>query len=85
MLRERRPRRCVDRHNEHADSFIITQKKHGGTDYDLNDPFIDDSDLAVDERRFFGQTKQQGFYVSSGEVALVKDKYDFSPCPRTSL
>lgn len=29
----------------------------------------------MDERTFFAQTKQQGFYVSSGEVALLKDKY----------
>lgn len=42
--------------------------------YDVNDPFIDDSELAVDERTYFAQTKQQGFYVSSGEVALLKDK-----------
>jgi hypothetical protein len=28
----------------------------------------------MDERTFFAQTKQQGFYVSSGEVALLKDK-----------
>ena len=52
------------------------QKKNLQSEYyDLNDPFIDDSDLAVDERTFFAQTKQQGFYVSSGEVALLKDKY----------
>lgn len=31
----------------------------------------------MDERTFFAQTKQQGFYVSSGEVALMKDKYVF--------
>ena len=43
--------------------------------YDTSDPFIDDSELAIDERQFFAQTKQQGFYVSSGEVALLKDKY----------
>ena len=42
--------------------------------YDLDDPFIDDSELAIDERTFIAQTKQQGFYVSSGEVALLKDK-----------
>ncbi|EJD04822.1 uncharacterized protein FOMMEDRAFT_18547 [Fomitiporia mediterranea MF3/22] len=42
--------------------------------YDLNDPFIDDSELALDERTYFAQTKQTGFYVSSGEVALLKDK-----------
>ena len=45
--------------------------------YDTTDPFIDDSELAVDQRQFFAQTKQQGFYVSSGEVALLKDKYVF--------
>ena len=42
--------------------------------YDTNDPFIDDSELALDQRQYFAQTKQQGFYVSSGEVALMKDK-----------
>jgi hypothetical protein len=43
--------------------------------YDTNDPFIDDSELALDQRQYFAQTKQQGFYVSSGEVALMKDKF----------
>ncbi|KAJ8590552.1 hypothetical protein M405DRAFT_766097 [Rhizopogon salebrosus TDB-379] len=41
--------------------------------YDVNDPFIDDSELNIDNRTHFAQTKQQGFYVSSGEVALMKD------------
>lgn len=50
-------------------------KKNAATEYyDVSDPFIDDSELAVDERKFFAQTKQQGFYVSSGEVALMKDR-----------
>ncbi|EKM52289.1 uncharacterized protein PHACADRAFT_125998 [Phanerochaete carnosa HHB-10118-sp] len=48
--------------------------------YDVTDPFIDDSELAVDERTFFAQTKQQGFYVSSGQVALLTDK----PAPKKS-
>ncbi|KAJ8082325.1 hypothetical protein PM082_008178 [Marasmius tenuissimus] len=47
--------------------------------YDVSDPFIDDSELALDERTFFAQTKQQGFYVSSGEVALMKDTNSKSP------
>ncbi|KAF7348463.1 hypothetical protein MVEN_01363400 [Mycena venus] len=34
--------------------------------YDTSDPFIDDSELAIDERTYFAQTKQKGFYVSSG-------------------
>ncbi|KAF8633056.1 hypothetical protein AX15_001533 [Amanita polypyramis BW_CC] len=51
------------------------KKKHTASEYyDITDPFIDDSELAIDERTWFAQTKQQGFYVSSGEVALLKDK-----------
>ena len=42
--------------------------------FETTDPFIDDSELAIDECQF-AQTKQQGFYVSSGEVPLLKDKY----------
>ena len=56
------------------------QKKNAGSEYyDTTDPFIDDSELALDERQFFAQTKQQGFYVSSGEVALLKDKTPKKP------
>ena len=29
----------------------------------------------MDKRTFFAQMKQQGFYVSSGETALLKDRY----------
>ncbi|KAJ7201626.1 hypothetical protein GGX14DRAFT_464457 [Mycena pura] len=47
--------------------------------YDTADPFIDDSELAIDERTYFAQTKQKGFYVSSGEVALVRDKAPKKP------
>ncbi|KAK7062756.1 hypothetical protein VNI00_000245 [Paramarasmius palmivorus] len=50
------------------------KKKNAGSEYyDVSDPFIDDSELALDERTYFAQTKQSGFYVSSGEVALMKD------------
>ncbi|KAH7911152.1 hypothetical protein BJ138DRAFT_1151417 [Hygrophoropsis aurantiaca] len=47
--------------------------------YDTTDPFIDDSELAIDQRTTFAQTKQSGFYVSSGEVALLKDKTPKKP------
>ena len=56
-------------------TFSIQKKSAVSEYYDTSDPFIDDSELAIDERQFFAQTKQQGFYVSSGEVALLKDKY----------
>ncbi|EAU87900.1 hypothetical protein CC1G_01547 [Coprinopsis cinerea okayama7 len=56
------------------------KKKNAGQEYyDTTDPFIDDSELAVDQRTYFAQTKQQGFYVSSGEVALLKDKSPKKP------
>ncbi|RPD77316.1 hypothetical protein L226DRAFT_602847 [Lentinus tigrinus ALCF2SS1-7] len=47
------------------------KRHHASEYYDTNDPFIDDSELAQDERTFFAQTKQKGFYVSSGQVALL--------------
>ncbi|KAH8832812.1 hypothetical protein DL96DRAFT_1583483 [Flagelloscypha sp. PMI_526] len=49
------------------------RRKKGPDTYDTTDPFIDDSMLAQDERRYIAQTKQTGFYVSSGEVAIVKE------------
>ncbi|EIW56386.1 uncharacterized protein TRAVEDRAFT_21578 [Trametes versicolor FP-101664 SS1] len=47
------------------------RRHHASEYYDTADPFIDDSELAQDERTFFAQTKQKGFYVSSGQVALL--------------
>ncbi|OCH87699.1 hypothetical protein OBBRIDRAFT_759360 [Obba rivulosa] len=47
------------------------RKNHASEYYDTADPFIDDSELAQDERTYFAQTKQKGFYVSSGQVALL--------------
>ena len=52
----------------------VQKRNYASEYYDVADPFIDDSELAVDERTYFAQTKQTGFYVSSGEVALLKDK-----------
>lgn len=50
----------------------------------MTDPFIDDSELAIDERTFIAQTKQQGFYVFSGEVALLKEKSHRKPKSKKS-
>ncbi|KAG1744590.1 uncharacterized protein EDB91DRAFT_191861 [Suillus paluster] len=62
-----------DDHDAH-DKPKKKKKKHTTSEYyDVNDPFIDDSELNIDNRTHFAQTKQQGFYVSSGEVALMKD------------
>lgn len=51
----------------------------------MTDPFIDDSELAIDERTFIAQTKQQGFYVFSGEVALLKEKSQRKPKSKKSV
>ncbi|KAI9573444.1 hypothetical protein HD554DRAFT_871277 [Boletus coccyginus] len=65
-----------DGEETHDDQAKPKRKKKKPTTaeyYDVTDPFIDDSELTVDNRTHFAQTKQQGFYVSSGEVALMKD------------
>ena len=51
----------------------------------MTDPFLDDSELAIDERTFIAQTKQQGFYVFSGEVALLKEKSHRKPKSKKSV
>ena len=51
-------------------SRIQKKKKNLGTEYcDLMDPFIDDLELAIDERMLIAQTKQQDF---SSKVALLQ-------------
>ncbi|EJU00532.1 hypothetical protein DACRYDRAFT_117028 [Dacryopinax primogenitus] len=49
------------------------KRKRRSKDYDLDDPFIDDSELIIDQPKYMGMTKQAGFYVSSGSVALKHD------------
>ena len=54
--------------------MVLAMQRKNEEYYDTNDPFIDDSELALDQRQYFAQTKQKGFYVSSGEIPLMKDK-----------
>ncbi|KAG9308671.1 hypothetical protein JVU11DRAFT_11628 [Chiua virens] len=60
-------------HDDQGKSKKKKKKPATSEYYDVTDPFIDDTELNVDNRTHFAQTKQQGFYVSSGEVALMKD------------
>lgn len=39
-------------------------------DYDLDDPFIDDSELVFDAPTHVGRPKKEGFYVCDGDVEL---------------
>ena len=45
------------------------------SDYDMDDPFIDDSEMVqefeIDLRMKKAHTKQGGFFVSSGKLELV--------------
>jgi hypothetical protein len=59
--------------NDEENRTAREKKKKKREYYDTSDPFINNSELAIDERTWFSQTKQQAFYVSSGEVALAKD------------
>ncbi|KAH9929385.1 uncharacterized protein B0H18DRAFT_953565 [Fomitopsis serialis] len=59
------------------------KKNRASEYYDTADPFIDDSELAQDERTFFAQTKQKGFYVSSGQVALMNTAPPVSKKPKS--
>ncbi|KAM6493538.1 hypothetical protein JOM56_011672 [Amanita muscaria] len=36
--------------------------------YDITDPFIDNSELAIDERTWFAQTTQQGFCIKETQA-----------------
>ena len=51
----------------------------------MTDPFIDDSELAIDGRTFIAQTKQQGSYVFLGEVMLLKEKSHRKPKSKKSV
>ncbi|EPQ31398.1 uncharacterized protein PFL1_00733 [Pseudozyma flocculosa PF-1] len=42
--------------------------------YDTKDPFVDDSELGVDEPTHFAKPKADGFYVTQGPVELAKIK-----------
>lgn len=78
-------RELLNTHGSNHATRIQKKKKNLGSEYyDLTDPFIDDSELAIDERTFIAQTKQQGFYVFSGEVALLKEKSHRKPKSKKS-
>ncbi|SPO28454.1 uncharacterized protein UTRI_04851 [Ustilago trichophora] len=42
--------------------------------YDVRDPFVDDSELNIDEPTHFAKPKADGFYVTQGPVELAKAK-----------
>ncbi|RXK39697.1 hypothetical protein M231_03052 [Tremella mesenterica] len=56
-------------------------------EYNLDDPFIDDSELLIDAPTHFGRPKKEGFYVHSGKLELLEEspvKPKAKPGPRKS-
>lgn len=48
-------------------------KKRRVIDYDLNDPFIDDSDLGIDAPTHVARPKKEGFFVNQGPLELMEE------------
>ena len=51
----------------------MEQIKRKKIDYDLEDPFIDDSELLIDAPTHFGRPKKEGFFVHSGPLELLEE------------
>lgn len=49
------------------------QLKRKQVDYDLEDPFIDDSELLIDAPTHQGRPIKEGFYVHAGVLELLEE------------
>ena len=52
--------------------------------YDTKDPFVDDSELGVDEPTHIVRTRADGFYVARGPVELARAKSSSVPSSRSA-
>ena len=52
--------------------------------YDTKDPFVDDSELGVDEPTHIVRTQADGFYVAQGKVELARAKMSAIPSSRSA-
>ncbi len=52
----------------------VNDDKYDIGQYDVRDPFVDDSELNIDEPTHFAKPKADGFYVTQGTVELAKAK-----------
>ncbi|ODN84959.1 hypothetical protein L202_00803 [Cryptococcus amylolentus CBS 6039] len=50
-----------------------TKKKKRPTDYDLEDPFIDDADILIDAPTHYQRPKKEGFFVHAGQLELMEE------------
>ena len=57
-----------------ADSMSFQAKRRKvDMAYDLEDPFIDDSELTIDAPTHFGRAKKEGFFVHQGVLELAQE------------
>ncbi|KAL9940574.1 hypothetical protein V8E36_000062 [Tilletia maclaganii] len=59
----------LSRHQEKPIAKKRTKKKEA---YDVNDPFVDDSELTIDEPTHFVEPKNNGYYVCIGNVEVYR-------------
>ncbi|WVR07923.1 hypothetical protein IAU60_004966 [Kwoniella sp. DSM 27419] len=60
-----------------------TKIKKFKEDYDVEDPFIDDSEIHVDEPTHFARPKKEGFFVQAGALELlVEEPVKAKPRPK---
>ncbi|WWC92660.1 uncharacterized protein L201_007619 [Kwoniella dendrophila CBS 6074] len=57
--------------------------KRKQVDYDLEDPFIDDSEILIDAPTHFARPKKEGFFVHAGTLELLEESPQ-KPKPRTT-
>ncbi|OCF39684.1 hypothetical protein I317_06539 [Kwoniella heveanensis CBS 569] len=64
-------RRLEEKYGE--DNRKSKKAKKKPIDYDLNDPFIDDSEIMIDAPTHYARPKKEGFFVHSGMLELMEE------------
>jgi hypothetical protein len=67
-------RLAAEYHKQYEESApvkkTIRTRKSRDAEYDVSDPFVDDSELMVDEPMFYQEPKRAGFHVALGDIEL---------------
>ncbi|WVQ95912.1 hypothetical protein IAU59_003011 [Kwoniella sp. CBS 9459] len=67
-------RRLEERYgDDNRKSKKAKSKKKKPIDYDLNDPFIDDSEIMIDAPTHYARPKKEGFFVHAGMLELMEE------------
>ncbi|KAK8849787.1 hypothetical protein IAR55_005123 [Kwoniella newhampshirensis] len=66
-------RRLEEKYGEENQKKKKVAMKRKKVEYDLEDPFIDDSDILIDAPTHFARPKKEGFFVHSGDLELLEE------------